>query len=43
VVEVVAIIRGCIKEGWKACAAATVLLTLQIGVMFFQYWMVQGV
>jgi len=43
VVEVVAIVRGYIKDGWKGPTAATVLLVLQVGVMYFQYWMVQGV
>jgi hypothetical protein len=42
VVEVVAIVRGYIKDGWKGTAAATVLLVLQISVMYFQYWMVRG-
>ncbi len=42
-VEVVAIVRGYIKDSWKGPATATVLLVLQIGVMYFQYRMVQGV
>ena len=43
VVEVVAIVRGYIKGGWKVPAVATALLVIQIVVMYFQYWMVQGV
>jgi len=43
VLEVVAIVRGYIKDGWKGPAAATVLLVLQISVMYFRYWMAQGV
>jgi hypothetical protein len=43
VVEVVAIVRGYVKDDWKGPAVATVLLVLQISVMYFQYWMVQGV
>ncbi len=42
-VEVVAIVRGYIIDGWKGPAAATMLLVLQLGVIYFQYWMVQGV
>jgi len=43
IVEVVMIVRGYIKDGWKGPAAATVLLVLQLSVMYFQYWMVRGV
>jgi hypothetical protein len=43
VIETVAIVRGYIADGWKGSAAATALLVLQIGAMYFQYWMVQGV
>lgn len=43
VVEAVAIFRGYIKGGWKGPAVATTLLVLQMVVMYFQYWMVQGV
>ena len=43
VVELVAIVRGFFKDSWKLPVVATVLLVLQMGLMCFQYWMVQGV
>jgi len=43
VVEIVAIVRGYVKDGWRGPAAATVLLVPQIGVMYWQWSAVQGV
>ena len=43
VVEVVAIIRGYVSGGRKEPVIATALLVVQMGLMYFQYWMLEGV